>query len=83
MKTTESEAPPVIAGVYEREAFQRANSHIWPTLGSFNWFERDHRDELRAAGAVVSIGRRYLIVGDKFVAKALEIGKRVAIERVA
>lgn len=58
------------------DEFQRDNSRLFPSIESLRWFVRRHRDSLTGAGALIFIGRRWLIdtrlIGGAFE----EIGRR-------
>lgn len=52
--------------------------HTFPTKDSFNWFFRQHRDELVAAGAVINITGRLRFHPARFQQAAADIGRRLA-----
>lgn len=79
----EQERIPRFEELVRPQDFQLANGHVFPSLGSLVWFARVHRDELRAAGAVVMIGGRMFLRAPVFMAKAEEIGARLARSRGA
>ena len=71
MQNTLSELQTVDAYVAERR-------NIWSSIWSWVWFERQHREELAKAGAVVVLRRRKLVNPPVCDAVVLKIGKRTA-----
>jgi len=65
------EPPPQITGLFRPEELQTANAHIWPSMGSFSWWERQHRDALHRAGAVRVIAGRKFFHGERTIRVAL------------
>jgi len=77
------EVPPTLKCLRTLQAFQRAHSHIFPSVPSLRWFYRQHRAELVEAHAVVEIAGKLLIDSPRFAEKALEIGSKTAAARTA
>lgn len=60
-----------------REWVAEHGGDVFPTLGSFEWFVRNHRAELVAAGVlIVRRGACGSLVGPGFGEKAIEIMRR-------
>lgn len=55
--------------------FQQANAHIFDTHPGLLWFIRKHRKKLDAAGALVTVNRRVLIVPSSFSQVVLTVGR--------
>lgn len=56
-------------------------ANIFPSLGALEWDLRVHRRELIAAGALIEIGRRFLLHRGLYEKNLLERGMRRAAER--
>lgn len=54
---------------------------IFPSVESLRWFERQHRDELIAKGAVVMPAGRKLLNAQVFDDAVIEIGQKNAANR--
>lgn len=65
------------------EDHQKTNIHVFPTSESWRWFERQHRDELIAKGALCFVAGRKFVVPDRFRDALLSIGVRLAAARTA
>ncbi len=55
--------------------------NIFPSLGALEWDLRTHRRELIAAGALIEIGRRFLLHRGRYEQVLMERGRRQAAER--
>lgn len=80
---TQNEAPSALDNLQRIEAYQRTASHVFPTVSSLRWFIRVNRAELLDAGALAQLAGCVMIDGPRFTAKALEIGRRAAVQRHA
>jgi hypothetical protein len=60
------------------EEIQAANTHIWPSFGSFDWWYRKNRERLQQAGAIVYINSRAFLHVSKTAAVAFDEGVRKA-----
>lgn len=60
------------------EDYQSERSHAFPSLSALIWFQRAHRAELVAAGALVPVNRRQLIRPAAYDAVVLAVGERAA-----
>jgi hypothetical protein len=58
--------------------YQSERRQVFPSQGAHTWFMRVHRAELEAAGALVVVNRRLLIVPDRFDNVVLTLGARQA-----
>lgn len=56
---------------------------VFPSVDSLRWFERQHRDELIAKGAVLMPAGRKLLNPTVFDAAVIEIGQKLAAGRAA
>ena len=61
-----------------RNTFQAANSEVFASLASVDWFIRQHRAELLKAGAIVRPLRELMIVPEPFSRVVVEVGVRKA-----
>ena len=74
-------AAPSLDSLQKIEDFQAANAHVFGSVPSLRWFYRQHREELLARNAVVSLAGRLLINAPVFAEMAISIGARVAAKR--
>ena len=63
------------------EAYQQSRAHVFPSVESLRWFERQHRAELVARGALCMPAGRKLVLAEKFDAVVLEVGARLVAAR--
>ncbi len=86
---TETESLPPATGVNPTlslmpwEDYQVCNSHVFPRPETWQWFWRQHSEELLARGAICFIGRRMFVIPDRFDETVIEIGQRAAQLRAA
>jgi hypothetical protein len=74
-------AAPKLDGLYEIEAFQEANAHLWPSLHSLRWFIRMQKRQLIEEQALVLIAGRHMIHGQNFLSALVKIGTQAAAGR--
>lgn len=70
-----------IAQLVRLEEYQEARKHIFPSKGSLEWYLRQHRDELIAAGALLKIAGQWHAQLGRFDTTVLELGTRAAQRR--
>lgn len=58
--------------------YRAARQRIFPSEGSLDWYVRQHRPALIAAGALLMIAGRWKICATKFDACVLEAGAQAA-----
>jgi len=63
------------------EAYQQARAHVFPSIDSLRWFDRQQRTELLAAGAICMPAGRKMIIADLFDSVVIEVGRRMAATR--
>jgi len=66
----------------DMRAIQPDLKHSYPTLDSFRWFVRNHREELARAGALINITGRLRFHPELFQQAAIEIGRKAALSQV-
>lgn len=63
--------------------YQARNPSSFPTERSLEWFVKNNRSELLAAGALIEIAGRKRLHNERFTEIAGEIGRRVSAARRA
>lgn len=67
-----------VASLKSPSDYASERQNAFPSLASVEWFMRRHRAALNAAGALVSVNRRVLIVPAAFDAVVLQVGAQTA-----
>jgi hypothetical protein len=75
------DAPDALENLQQVSAYQAANSNVFASLPSLNWFIRQHKAELIECGAIVQLTGRWLLDGPVFTKKVIEIGRKTAVAR--
>lgn len=78
METTEA---PSLTELVRPEVLQNANTHLWPSAASFEWWRRKHRRALQEANAVFEINGRTFLHAARAVGVALAEGAKQAASR--
>lgn len=60
------------------EEYAGERKHIFPSLESFRWFLRQHRDELVDLGAIACPTKRWVVQPEAFDQAVMQIGVRRA-----
>lgn len=83
LSTAPATQPPILDGLQTVQEAQQARARIFPSPQSFEWYVRQNRKALEAAGAMLFIaGRRWIEPQslDRFV---IEQGRAAQRQRVA
>jgi uncharacterized membrane protein (UPF0136 family) len=72
---------PRISELKQAEETQAELADLFPTVGSMGWFEKQHKRELIAGGALYMIAGRLLRLPSAYRRVALEVGSRALAER--
>lgn len=72
-----------VAALCPKAKYQESRAQLFPSTGSFDWFVRENRATLVAAGALVMLKGQWLVHPDRCDAAVLEIGRRAAQKAVS
>lgn len=79
MQTTTQQLPPLAEYVGPQQLLPEIKNHI-PSRGSLDWFVRNHRDALAAAGAVIMVAGRLRYHPALFQQAVTQIGRQGAFQ---
>jgi hypothetical protein len=79
----DNKAPPSLRELVLLEDYQRANSHVFPSLESVRWYLKQRRARLIESGALLFINGRNWVNPAAFDRCAVESGQRDARDRHA
>lgn len=77
--TAIAEAPGLPLAAYED--YQQSRAHVFPSVDSLRWFERQHRPALLAAGALCMPAGRKMVIPTRFDSVVIEVGLKLAAAR--
>lgn len=78
-----NELQGAVAALVTRDNFRAARPAVFPSEGSLEWFIREQKDALIAAGAIVLLRQRWLIDPVAFDSCLLKIGAAHAAKKVS
>jgi len=79
--TDTSPASPRPLPLIPYEEYQQSRAHVFPSVDSLRWFERQHRPVLLAAGALCMPAGRKMVIPASFDGVVIEVGLKLAATR--
>lgn len=71
-----------LAALVSPAEYREPRQRLFPSVGSLQWYMRQHRTELVEAGALLMIAGRWTLHADAFDAYVLAAGKAAALQQL-